>query len=474
VIEAEDFQKAKEGLTVLSEKDRMEIPRPKRDGQPVPLFWMDAERKEPGPAPETLKLPRDLWRFGYQMPDGRFVFPNWVRHLIIMGNIMLNDKIKDDQKRDRVMMTDQALFGTWKWIGDEESGVGRTIWQEGEFGKRILFKWGIIGQGIGTIRVNNSMRKVATGDPGIDPDWVKLPQWDAERMNIKRGQLVIVIRDPLIRDSGLVTLRADFWKKNVVGVHPSIILGQAGDFDGDLIAVIATKSEESQKELRNLLPSLNKIPERFPIKHIGWTDYGISLDQMPIYPERNTDEGKKHMLDVLENLSRNKRNMGSATLFFSYQLFAAGMQELAFSLGGVALQAVIDKNLPNLDISRMKRAMDEVAPNMPERKRKLAKRFLMKVASFQDADAIRATKEGIRILENTPTPYSEMTNRTNLPLEFRLTQGGTSLRELWSWVKDREDPIEDLNKMLIWGGKGPEDEEIGEVFRKALESYKEQ
>lgn len=185
------------------------------------------------------------------------------------------------------------------WVGNVYGTVNALV---ESVTQAISTKRGTLSQNLTAIRYRNSAKAVAVQNPYLPKNFIEIHESMANQLGVKDGDVVIVERYPCLgfpsmRLQKIKTTRVDK-KKFVIGVSGNSLVSQGLDFDGDVIYILAFKTEAAisvlnkhfespNKELNDAIEAINSKIE--PItKEMGWDAYGVCLFPPPT-PEGNAE-----------------------------------------------------------------------------------------------------------------------------------------------------------------------------------------
>lgn len=94
---------------------------------------------------------------------------------------------------------------------------------------------------------------ILTGDPSIPLNEIAIGPDMAKKLGITSGEKVLMWRDPVIEDNGMVYTKCTV-RDDVTGVAMNPVQAERfrGDFDGDSVAIVNLKEEESKREAEEI------------------------------------------------------------------------------------------------------------------------------------------------------------------------------------------------------------------------------
>ena len=143
-------------------------------------------------------------------------------------------------------------------------------------GKRALLRRYLLGQS-----VVFSARGVIVPDLSLDPDQVGLPFIMMHGLGVNELQplsdVVVVNRQPSLHPYNLVALRAVLVDGDAIHLHPLVLTGLAGDFDGDTVAVHRPTTHEARLDAWNKLSPAQTLRSSAGGKVLAKMDLDIAL-----------------------------------------------------------------------------------------------------------------------------------------------------------------------------------------------------
>lgn len=107
-----------------------------------------------------------------------------------------------------------------------------------------------------------SATAIQTADPRLPLDTIKVSPKIAKALHLRKDELVVIERDPILRGSGLWAMK---WKVDPsltgIAVNPTIAGAYDGDFDGDTLGVFAIHDKDAQAELREKATFENRMKD---------------------------------------------------------------------------------------------------------------------------------------------------------------------------------------------------------------------
>lgn len=107
-----------------------------------------------------------------------------------------------------------------------------------------------------------SATAIQTADPRLPLDTIKVSPKIAQALRLRKDELVVIERDPILRGSGLWAMK---WKVDPdltgIAVNPTIAGAYDGDFDGDTLGVFAIHDKEAQAELQEKATFANRMKD---------------------------------------------------------------------------------------------------------------------------------------------------------------------------------------------------------------------
>lgn len=171
---------------------------------------------------------------------------------------------------------------------DPDSILGRLS------GKRGLLRRYLLGQA-----VNFSGRAVIVPDWNQDPDEIGLPSALARGLGVngleENGEVVFIVRQPTLQPHSIVALRARCLEPadgDAVRLHPIVLGGLAGDFDGDTIALHRPVSAEARTEAWELLSPSVRLRSSADSSLVAKLDLDIALG---LYLASGTRKGRDEL-----------------------------------------------------------------------------------------------------------------------------------------------------------------------------------
>lgn len=193
---------------------------------------------------------------------------------------------KDDHLNAQKNLLDRQVASLESKIRDDQLGG-----LNGEYSKTGYLRNHIMGK-----RLQNSANAVATADPRLPIDSIKVSPEILKNLGVKEGEYVAIWRDPILRSGGLRGMKV-YVDENITGMAMNPIVDKSfdGDFDGDMYGIAAFKSEEAKRELEtNLSMAHNLIDPSSPTKS---TSLNVSMDLLSSSVDAEvTKENSPHSL----------------------------------------------------------------------------------------------------------------------------------------------------------------------------------
>jgi len=167
---------------------------------------------------------------------------------------------------------------------------------EKELKRRINSKNGVIRKTILGKRVNLSGRAVIVPASEIKADEVSLSEEIMRELDIKKGEEVLLNRQPTLHPHNLQVFRALKNTDKVIGIHPLVCSGFNADFDGDTMAVykILNKDALSKKHIG--------VSGQIFLSANGRFNLNLSQDiGAGIYLATMSEEGRKELAGIIND-----------------------------------------------------------------------------------------------------------------------------------------------------------------------------
>lgn len=151
----------------------------------------------------------------------------------------------------------------------------------------IIGHKGLLTSDILSIRCCNSMRGVAVPDTCLHHFQVRLPRQAAQVAGIRERDWVLLVRQPVLHEGGMILQEAWFWDDPAIGCNPSVLKPLGLDFDGDTVAIFRVPTEER--------PVFDEVLSK-PLEELK--EYGAWSDELLLYNDVQDIDWDNFMRDL--------------------------------------------------------------------------------------------------------------------------------------------------------------------------------
>lgn len=214
----------------------------------------------------------------------------------------------------------------------------------------------LVKRRIMTNRLPNSATMVLTQDPRLNLGQIGLNKVAMEHIGVEEGDVALIWRDPILRDSGVRAMRVKHDPRLTgVAINPAAAKSFDGDFDGDQLAVVGLHTMGAKRQAAQLLSVENNLIDRGSVsvsvdgKQINNlsistsldTQVGLSKDQdaarqlAELRLDANGKTTPKAAYNGLNNLIKKtmRAEFGSAISFDDYDSHVNSIQKVCVDTG---------------------------------------------------------------------------------------------------------------------------------------------
>lgn len=150
---------------------------------------------------------------------------------------------------------DQLLRVCWRFEAGEVSEKQVRQWArrvQDQIVSHLVGPNGVLTTDILSVRCAHSIRAVAVPDNRLWASQVRLPREAALKAGIKEQDWVLLVRQPILHEGGVVLQQAWFWDEPAIGTNPSVLKPLGLDYDGDQVAVFKVpQTREALEEIQS-------------------------------------------------------------------------------------------------------------------------------------------------------------------------------------------------------------------------------